>query len=104
MRRERRLYPRYFATCELTGRPLLQFQGVEGDPPSVGQQIRGEVSNVSAGGLCLFGDNIADVSQPLRCQIKVPQLPIGIPTLLQVRWVHSDDGGKTYRLGLQFLL
>ncbi len=104
MRRERRLHPRYLAACELTGRTLSQVQSVEGGPVSAGQQIRGAVSNISAGGLCLLADKTANMSQPLRCQIRVPELPIGIPTLLHVRWARSDDGGKTYKLGLQFLL
>jgi hypothetical protein len=34
----------------------------------------------------------------------VPQLPVGIPTLLQVRWALKDGQGHTYRAGLQFMV
>jgi len=38
------------------------------------------------------------------CWILVPELPIGIPTLLQVRWALKDGQGHAYRVGLQFLV
>lgn len=104
MRRERRLYQRFPVNCELTGRMLSHSHGADGNLATGEQPISGTVHDIGAGGLCLRTDNLAETSQPLRCQIIVPELPIGIPTLLQVRWLHSDDGGDTYQLGLQFLL
>ena len=104
MRRERRLYQRFPVRCELTGRTLSQSDDVDGSPSTGESQISGAVHDIGAGGLCLRTGNLAETSQPLRCHIHVPQLPVGIPTLLQVRWVHRDAGGDTYQLGLQYLL
>jgi hypothetical protein len=64
--------------------------------------------------MCVLTDNHAevslavgsdiDVSSPLRCEILVPDIPIGIPTLLQIRWVRRIGDGRTHELGLQFLV
>ena len=40
----------------------------------------------------------------MRCEIFAPHVPVGIPALLQVRWVHENMGGRMYTLGLQFVV
>lgn len=66
--------------------------------------LRGKVQNISAGGLCLLSKQAVEQYQVLRCQIPLRELPVAIPTLLQVRWIHRPTGSHTYRLGLRFLL
>ena len=103
MRPERRLNRRYPVIWDLKGRVLRTLE-----PPDVPLQVRqeviGAVSNISAGGLCLLTGDEPELSSAVRCEIFVPQIPTGIPTLLQVRWVHESDDGRTYLLGLQFLI
>jgi hypothetical protein len=41
----------------------------------------------------------------VRCEIGVPELPVSIPTLMQVRWTRKQSlQADTYLTGLQFLL
>jgi len=102
---ERRQHARHAVFCELRGNVLLETPEGTGvaEIPAEGPII-GKVSNIGVGGLCLVADHMVDTSQPLRCEILMPQLPVGIPTLLQVRWVRKHDDSRTYSLGLQFLL
>jgi hypothetical protein len=64
--------------------------------------IRGHVQNISAGGLCISSPSPIEVADPFRCEIRGSTLPIGIPTILQVRWAQPESDG--YLIGLQFLL
>ena len=104
MRQEKRLNRRYPVIWELKGKVLRTFEPTGDVPFQVSRDLLGAVSNISAGGLCLLTDDEPEVSSAVRCEIFVPQVPTGIPTLLQVRWVHKSDDGRTYRLGLQFLV
>ena len=38
----------------------------------------------------------------IQCRITLPNLPVSIPTLAQVRWLKPLD--KKFRMGLQFVL
>jgi PilZ domain len=102
MRAEKRRHRRYSVTCELTGKSLKPIAGPEAGEWS-GGDIRGVIPDVSAGGLCLLTDDRAEVSDPLVCEIRGPDMPVAIPTLMQVRWFHKHGDGYAYRLGLQFL-
>jgi hypothetical protein len=66
--------------------------------------IRGQVSDIGGGGICLLTRDKAEPAVAVRCEIFAPQIPVGIPTLLQVRWIHEHGDGLTFRLGLQFLV
>jgi hypothetical protein len=62
------------------------------------------ITDIGEGGLGLSPENMVEISDPFVCWITAPQMPIGIPTLLQVRWALKDGQGHAYRLGLQFLV
>jgi len=66
--------------------------------------IRGEISDIGGGGLCLITSEKTEPSTAMRCEIYAPHVPVGIPTLLQVRWVHENTGGRMYTLGMQFVV
>lgn len=104
MRREKRRDSRYPVTWELRGkslRPLEPASRVQVEP---NRDLHGRITDVSAGGLCLLTDADANLSGPVRCEIVVPELTVGIPTLLQVRWTQRDVSNHTNRVGLQFLV
>ena len=113
MRQERRLHRRYPAVWQLKGRVLRAIEpNTDILLPGV-RDVLGAVSNVSAGGLCVLTDDHTEVSTvgseieasiPLRCEIIVPDIPVGIPTLLQIRWIRRIADGDTHELGLQFLV
>ena len=103
MRQERRLHRRYPVAWGLKGRVLTAI--VLGGTVSARTRpdIRGEISDIGGGGLCLVTSERTEPGTPMRCEIFSPPVPVGIPTLLQVRWVE-DAGGRMYRLGLQFVV
>jgi hypothetical protein len=104
MPEERRTTRRHAVAYQLTGRALTAVTAGAGRGRPVIQEISGEIPDISAGGLSLLTDDRVEVADALRCEIRAPSLPIGVPTLLNVRWTRPDDGPYTYRLGLQFLV
>jgi hypothetical protein len=104
-----RRHDRYAVSLELEGKALNALESARVGRASaaqrpMAQEIYGEVADISEGGLCLLTVDAANVSEPVRCVIRLPQIPAGIPTLLQVRWAQRDGLGPTYRVGLQFLV
>jgi PilZ domain len=114
MRQERRLHHRYPVIWELRGRVLRATEPTGEVSLPGSQDVHGAVSNLSAGGVCVLTDDQpeelsavrgeVEVSGAVRCEILVPDIPIGIPTLLQVRWARKTGDGDRYELGLQFLV
>jgi PilZ domain len=103
VREEKRQYQRYPVTCELRGKALMPLES-DGERSPASFDLRGVITDIGAGGLCLFSDDLIEISDPFVCEIITPQMPVGIPTLLQSRWALKDGQGHTYRLGLQFLV
>jgi PilZ domain len=103
LREENRLYHRYPVTCEVRGRALKPLEHA-GTPARSHCDLRGVVTDIGLGGIGVFSDDTIDVFDPFVCEIIAPEMPIGIPTLMQVRWIRTDGQGHTYRLGLQFLV
>ena len=104
MREEKRLYNRYPVTGELRGKALKALECAGERFVADSHQLRGVITDIGAGGLCLCSNDSIEISDPFVCQIIAPQMPVGIPTLLQVRWALKDFEGHTYRLGLQYLV
>ena len=100
---ERRRHHRFPVTCELrhqTPNPLERGEKRSFDNVN----LLGVITDIGAGGIGIFSDDLIDVWDPFVCQIIVPQMRIGIPTLLQRRWALKDGQGHSYRVGLQFLV
>jgi hypothetical protein len=104
MRQERRLHRRYAVAWGLKGKVLSALDESGGTAPRPQSDIRGEISDIGGGGLCLVTSEKTDPATAMRCEIFAPHVPVGIPTLLQVRWVHENPGGRMYTLGLQFVV
>jgi hypothetical protein len=67
--------------------------------------VLGRVQNVSKGGICLLSHQPIPHSALLRCEVVVAEVPVGIPTLMQVRWTRKQNlQTESYLSGLQFLL
>jgi hypothetical protein len=82
---------------------IIRSVPVRGRRPAA-QKLRGEVSDISCGGLCLVTGDLPETSDPVQCVICAPQIPSGIPTLVQIRWIRTDRHARTHRVGLQFLV
>jgi hypothetical protein len=66
--------------------------------------LQGVTENVGAGGVCLVTDQVLPLNSILRCELSVSDMPMDIPTLMQVRWLQKIHGKNDYKIGLQFLL
>lgn len=99
--RDRRQYPRFPQLLELQAREVQPIgSGIEREKAVVGR-----VQNVSKGGLCLVSPQSIARSCLVRCEISVSEIPVSIPTLMQVRWTRKQSlHADTYLTGLQFLL
>lgn len=99
--RERRQYPRFPHLLELQGREVQPF----GSAVDEEKAIAGRVHNVSKGGICLVSPQPMVRSCLVRCEISVSEIPVSIPTLMQVRWTRKQSlQADSYLTGLQFLL
>jgi len=96
---ERRLHPRYAVNPGLP-KVAVALQGLHKQGHEL---LQAQMQNLSTGGLCLLGDRAVELSQVFRCEIPLPGLPVGIPTLLQVRWIDRPPDAHAYRVGLQFV-
>jgi len=97
---ERRQHHRYSVKAELTVRILSSlFSSVVDEQP-----LEGTLHDISDGGLSILIPQAVPVSNPIRCEIRLPDLPVSIPTLAQVRWVENSPSSAGTRIGLQFLL
>lgn len=104
MRQERRLYRRYPVAWGLKGKLLAPIANETPLDSVVDSSFRGEVSDIGGGGLCLVTNERAEPATAIRCEIFAPHVPVGIPTLLQVRWVREAANGRVYTLGMQFVV
>ena len=97
--RERRKCPRFPHVLEMQARALAQIGGTK--PASI---LRGRVQNLSRGGVCVLSDRPVDKNAVVICEIALPDLPLLIPTVMQVRWDQKREvQGEHYLVGLQFL-
>jgi hypothetical protein len=72
------------------------------EEPSV--SLQGVTENVGNGGVCLVANRLLPLNSVLRCELIVSDMPMEIPTLMQVRWLQQLEGTSNYKLGLKFLL
>ena len=86
----------------MQGRSLPAVSGAASTPV----EFVGRVQNISEGGISLLSELALEPSSFVRCNILTPDVPVAIPTLMQIRWsVVRRDGGKeqTHLIGLQFV-
>ena len=95
-----RRHLRVACSLELQGRKLAAL----GDLYKVEPLVRGQIENISRGGVCLLSSGPIPESSLVRCEIEVSQTGVAIPSLMQVRWAEKVSTNGEYRIGLQFLL
>jgi hypothetical protein len=80
--------------------PQLGFE----EKPESGA-VPARIQNISQGGVCLVTSFPAERLAVLRCEIAVGDLPMRVPTLMQVRWTQKQsESPDTYISGLEALL
>ena len=98
--RERREHPRFPQVLDVHARSLSSVHST----PMPEKEFDGRVQNLSAGGVCILSSLPLPASSFVRCDIAMPDIPVAIPTLMQVRWT-AKRGHKTlnYLSGLRFI-
>src|SRR5881628_3832580 len=93
---EIRQHPRFSRLIE------LEVTAASAEPVESARIVRGRTLNVSRGGMCLL-TNEPLPSPFVRCDLQFPNVPVPIPTLMQVRW-SQREGRNQHLSGLQFVL
>lgn len=100
--RERRRYSRYRPRSVYDVRAMgLAEHGLE-QPAS--RPVVAHIHDIGAGGLGLVSNEALTVHQLLRCEIVLPGVRAGVPTLVRVRWCAKAPRRVGYRAGVEFLL
>jgi hypothetical protein len=97
---ERRQTTRFPFNADLTVRPLASLY----DPCPHSTAVHGTILDISAGGLKLAMDSSIAVTGLVRCELLLPQIPVPITLLTQLRWTSNQRIEGQYHAGLQFLL
>jgi hypothetical protein len=69
------------------------------------KEFDARIHNLSNGGVCMLSSSPLPVATFVCCDIPVPDAPVSIPTIMQVRWTaKSGQKSPNYISGLQFLI
>ena len=96
---ERRQSQRHGVSAEFLGREL----SLAGSPRPSAPVIRGNIKDISKGGLCLLTKRRIREACLIRGETILPNTTVGLPSILRVCWVQQVAKGTQYRTGLQFL-
>ena len=66
--------------------------------------LRGKTENISTGGVCVRTKRALKTAGLVRCELRLPGIPVHVPILAQVRWIEKRSGPNPYRVGLQFIV
>jgi hypothetical protein len=82
-------------------RSLLSGQTATAPP----KNFDGRIHNLSNGGVCILSSSPLQAAMLVCCNFPVSDVPVSIPTLMQVRWT-AKRGNKSpsYISGLQFVV
>lgn len=68
------------------------------------REVLGRIQNLSEGGVCLMSSQPLPVSTFVCCEIAVPDMPVSIPALMQVRWSAKRGKDGHHMNGLRFIV
>jgi hypothetical protein len=98
--REKRAERRYQVRWKLQGRGISFMGFRQGDE----EALNGRVLNINRGGLCLLTEQPIEKSAVLQCEIFPSGQHVGIPTVMEVRWMLPNPDGAGTNVGLRFLI
>jgi len=96
---ERRQFTRYPHVLDVQARELSPLP----DAKAV-HAVQGRIQNLSRGGLCILSSEPIATTSLVLCEIVLPEMPVSIPALLNVRWSERRQvTHDSYLYGLQFV-
>lgn len=97
---ERRRHVRYPFSCDVEGGPSTRPE----QEPAVTTVLAGKVVDISTDGVGVIGDRPLAKLTVVPWRFHLPDVPVALPVLAQVRWVEPVASQEnTFRLGLTFL-
>jgi hypothetical protein len=97
---KRRLHARFPFAAQLKASQLSPPD----EPRPRSEVLRSETENISTGGVCVHTERPLESFRLVRCELRLPEVPVDLPFLAQVRWIEKRSGVNQYRIGLQFVL
>jgi hypothetical protein len=98
---ERRQHERFPQVLEVHVRSLISSHS----PATQPKEFDGRVHNLSNGGVCVLSSSPLPADTFVCCNLAAPDVPVSIPTLMQVRWtVKRGQKPVSYISGLQFVV
>jgi len=96
----KRAYARFPFATELEASQL----SLAGKPRPSAKLLRAKTENISTGGLCIRATRPLESTGLLRCELRIPGVPVRVPLLAKVCWSEKRSGTNQYRIGLQFVV
>ena len=96
----KRLHPRFPFAARLEVRQL----SAAGKPRLGRGALHVKTENISTGGVCVRAKQPLKSSHLVRCELRLPGVPVHISFLAQVRWSEKHSGANQYRIGLHFVV
>lgn len=98
--RDRREHARFPQAIDVRARTMPPVRASHA--PS--KEIQGRIQNVSQGGVCILSTQPLPISTYVFCEIAMPDIPVSIPSLMQVQWsAKRGRDAHHYIQGLRFI-
>lgn len=96
--REKRMFPRVSASCEITWRTIDERSITKGKRAQCLEP--GIMQNISGGGLCFSSDTPPPVGGMLALKMRLVDVPTPVIALGRATWVEESIAG--YEVGVEF--
>jgi PilZ domain len=96
---EKRQSPRFPCTVKIRGSLLSRLHVNESSLIT----LEGVAENIGKGGIGVLSNRSFPMNSVLRCELAAGS-DIGVPTLVEVRWLAKLPEKQLFKLGLQFLV
>jgi len=96
----KRLYARFPFATELQASRLSPAD----KPRPSAKLLHAKTENISSGGLCIRTNRPLGSTGLVRCELRLPGVPVRVPLLAKVCWSEKRSGTNQYRIGLQFVV
>jgi hypothetical protein len=98
--RERRQHARFPQALDVRARSLPPVRSRYTAP----REIHGRIQNLSEGGACILSSQPLPVATFVSCEIAAPDVPVPIPSLMQVCWnAKRGRDNPHFMTGLRFI-
>jgi hypothetical protein len=100
--RERRRWTRFPQILDIH---LWALPPVSSRTPKKNGDVVGRIQNISKTGICIVTEQPLEKSAVVRCELTLFDVPVVVPTILEVRWTRKQKVQQArYLSGLEYLI